>query len=109
MARAAVIVGFMMPGALDPETGEFTSGIEEHKFAADITRLNNNVIANSKSTNDDLKLDMAFQIHLNKFTYSNFQWIKYVEFNGQKWKITNVQVQRPRLILQAGGVWNGEE
>jgi hypothetical protein len=30
----------------------------------------------------------------------------YVEFMGTKWKITNVEVQYPRLILSVGGVYN---
>jgi hypothetical protein len=33
----------------------------------------------------------------------------YVEFMGAKWKISNVEVQYPRLILTIGEVYNGEQ
>jgi hypothetical protein len=26
---------------------------------------------------------------------------------GTKWKVTEAEVQRPRIILTLGGVWNG--
>lgn len=108
MARAAVLIGFEFPGDLNHETGEYESGgIEEHKFGADLTRLNNNVQTGNK-LESDLKLDMAFQVIASKWLYSNFQWIRYIKFNGAYWTITNVQVQRPRLILQAGGIYNGK-
>ena len=33
--------------------------------------------------------------------------MKYVEWMGTRWKVTNVVVQRPRLILTVGEVYNG--
>lgn len=32
--------------------------------------------------------------------------MRYIEFMGAKWKITNIEVQYPRLILTVGGVYN---
>ena len=33
----------------------------------------------------------------------------YVELMGEKWKVTDVEIQYPRLILSIGGVYNGEQ
>ena len=39
----------------------------------------------------------------------NFHLMRYVEFQGAEWKISNVEVQYPRLILTIGGLYNGEQ
>jgi hypothetical protein len=35
--------------------------------------------------------------------------MRYVEFMGTKWKITNIEVQYPRLTLSIGGEYNGQQ
>lgn len=37
-----------------------------------------------------------------------FHTMKYVVWMGASWKITSIEVQRPRLLLTIGGVYNGE-
>ena len=41
------------------------------------------------------------------YAYDHFFAIKYVKWMGAYWKVTNVEVQRPRLKLTVGGVYNG--
>lgn len=105
MAKAALMVGFVKE-VKDRNTGIVKRENIERKFRADVQRSNSNVQSGDK-VNDNLRLDMSFQIKLDKFTFENFQWIRYVVFNGTKWSVTNVQTQRPRLIVQTGGVYNG--
>lgn len=105
MAKAALMVGFVKE-VKDRSTGIVKRENIERKFRADVQRSNSNVQSGDK-VNDNLRLDMSFQIKLDKFTFENFQWIRYVVFNGIKWSVTNVQSQRPRLIVQTGGVYNG--
>jgi hypothetical protein len=33
--------------------------------------------------------------------------MRYVKFEGELWIINTVEVQRPRLLLTMGGVYNG--
>ena len=40
------------------------------------------------------------------FAYANFHSMRFIEYMGAKWKISNVEVQYPRLILTVGGVYN---
>ena len=61
----------------------------------------------SDSTNDDLVLNNKISIIADEFAFENHQLIKYVEFKGAKWRVTNVEFLRPRLILTLGGVYNG--
>ena len=40
------------------------------------------------------------------FAYQNLQYIRYVTYLGSKWKVRSVDIQRPRLILSIGDVYN---
>lgn len=53
-------------------------------------------------------INNKFSIVADPFANQNFHSMRYVEYMGTLWKITNVEVQSPRLILTAGGVYNGE-
>jgi hypothetical protein len=33
--------------------------------------------------------------------------MKYITYEGVRWCISSIQVQRPRLIISLGGVYNG--
>jgi len=41
------------------------------------------------------------------YAVENFLSMRYVEWNGVLWTVTNVEVQGPRLILTLGGSYNG--
>ena len=58
---------------------------------------------------DDINISNEFSIVADAYANENFHNIKYVEYMGTKWKISTVTVQRPRLILSAGGVYNGPQ
>ena len=57
--------------------------------------------------NDDITITNEISIIADQFAYEHFSTIRYVEFMGIKWKISNATVERPRLILTLGGVYNG--
>lgn len=64
---------------------------------------------NDKSNyiNDNFTISNQFSIVADSFTYRNFQYIKYVEYLGVKWRVTSVDaLQRPRLVLSVNGVYN---
>ena len=42
------------------------------------------------------------------FAYQNFSNIKYVEYMDALWNVESIEVQQPRLILNVGGVYNGQ-
>mgnify|MGYP004570251957 CR=1 FL=1 len=59
--------------------------------------------------NDDLNISNELSIVADPYAINNFYSMRYAEFMGAKWKISNVEVSYPRLILTLGGVWNGEQ
>lgn len=56
--------------------------------------------------NDDINISNRISIVSNSFVRDNLSFMKYIEFMGAKWKITDVEVQYPRLVLTIGGLWN---
>lgn len=79
----------------------------ERDVYGDVNNLTQRQQANQNSTNDDLVLSCEFSVIVDAFTEENFQHVKYITYLGSKWKVTNIKVARPRLILNVGGVYNG--
>ena len=87
--------------------GNWIDKMEERTYYGDVTRNTRRWEGNSDSTNDDLMLNNSFSILADGFAYENYGKMKYLEWMGSRWKITNVEIQRPRMILTIGGVYNG--
>ena len=62
----------------------------------------------SGSINDNILLANVVSILADPFAIENCSYMAYAEIMGTKWKISEVEVQYPRLILTIGGVWNGD-
>ena len=58
--------------------------------------------------NDEVTVGSSlFSIVSDDYADNNCFAMRYLEWMGALWKITNIEVQRPRLILSIGGVYNG--
>lgn len=60
-----------------------------------------------EKVNDDLTINNRISILADPFAYNHFHTMRFVEWMGAFWKVTNVEVLTPRLILTIGGVYNG--
>lgn len=93
------------------ETKEARPGVwenvtTERNFYGDVIRdIRKN--QSSGQVNDDINISNRISIVSNSFVRDNLSFMKYIEFMGAKWKITEVEVQYPRLVLTIGGLWNG--
>lgn len=81
--------------------------ITERYYRGDVIR-NTRRLQSSDKVNDDIEITNEISIVADPFANGNFHAMRYVGFMGAKWKITNVEVAYPRLILTIGGVWNGD-
>lgn len=59
--------------------------------------------------NDDLTVSNTISIVADAYANDHFFAIRYVTWMGTRWKVKDVDVQPPRLILTLGGVYNGPE
>lgn len=62
---------------------------------------------NGDKVNDDVSLNHRVSLMGDAYAFGNYYNIKWIEIDGRKWKVDSVEVQRPRLILSLGGIWNG--
>jgi hypothetical protein len=88
--------------------GVWTEKIITRKYAGDVLR-NVSKMREGENLNDNLVLDNRLSIVADPFAYSNFYAMRYVDWMGAHWKIKSVEVQRPRLILTIGEVYNEQE
>lgn len=65
-------------------------------------------LESGQSINDDVSLNNKISIVADPYAYDHFFSIRYVKWMGAAWKVSNVEVQYPRLILTIGGVYNGK-
>lgn len=63
-------------------------------------------VQSSENLNDNINIANEISIIADAYANENFHSMRYVEFMGTKWKITNVEVKYPRLILTVGGLYN---
>lgn len=87
--------------------GVWTEEITERNYSGDIVKVSRRLQA-GENLNDDLTVNNEISIIADPFAYQNFHAMRYIKWMGASWKITNIDVQRPRLILSIGGVYNGE-
>ena len=86
--------------------GVWTPGITERNYSGDIIR-NTGKWQKGENLNDDITISNVISIVADPFAYQNFHLMRYIKWMGTSWKITNIDVQRPRLILTIGGIYNG--
>ena len=86
--------------------GVWKEQIIKRSYYGDLTR-NSRRLQTADKVNDDINISNVLSIVSDPYAMNNFHSMRYAEFMGSKWKITNVEVSYPRLILTLGGIWNG--
>ena len=94
--------------SVETSPGVHVDKITERYYCGDVNR-NTRRLQSTDKVNDDINISNEISILADPFANGNFHAMRYVGFMGTKWKITNVEVQYPRLILTIGGVYNGPE
>ncbi|MBQ9037041.1 MAG: hypothetical protein IJ115_06290 [Erysipelotrichaceae bacterium] len=105
MAKFYGKVGFLDESETKP--GVWEPAIQERYYAGDI--LSNYRRNDGNNINDNVVINNKFSIIADKYAHEHTQDIRWIEYLGGKWKVTNVEVMSPRLILTAGGVYNEQD
>mgnify|MGYP000053895076 CR=1 FL=1 len=105
MAKWFGKIGYAVTSETRP--GIWEEVIVERNYYGDMTRNSRRLQAASQ-VNDDININNELSIISDPYAMNSFHAMRYAEFMGTKWKITNVEVQYPRLILSLGGLYNGE-
>lgn len=106
MAKYYGVIGFANTKETSP--GVWTEEITERPYMGDVLRFNKRYEARSDEVNDNININNQISIVGDPFAYEHFAYLRYVEWMGVKWKVSSVEIQYPRLILNIGGVYNGD-
>lgn len=101
-------IGFVNTIEEDPvnHPGVFTERTVVRPYYGDISRANKRWSTGS-SINDNIEFDNELSVLVDPFAINEFHSIRFVEWMGAKWKVSNVSLQFPRMTLSLGGVYNG--
>ena len=102
MAKFFGEVGYAIQEETAP--GVWSEVIAKRNYTGDVIK-NVKRFQDGENLNDELNVSNVISIIADPFAYENFFAIRYLRWMGANWKVTGVEVQRPRLILTIGGVY----
>lgn len=105
MAKWYGLVGCVK--SVESAPGVWTEEVEERNYYGEILRRSMQY-PSSNFLNENVSVSNQISIVADAFANENFPYMKYLYLGGVKWKITNIEMQYPRLIFTLGGVYNAE-
>ncbi len=110
MAKFYGMIGYTDTIETDPvnHPGVFKETVlDERPYYGDILS-NNKRFERGEHLNDDLNVRNEISILADPFALEHFSKLRYISWNGVSWKITDVKLAYPRMILTIGGLYNGQ-
>lgn len=105
MARFSGIVGFAFEN-VETSPGVWEDQIVERKYFGDVVR-NSRRLDEVEKVNMDISVGNSISLVANAYASEHFFAIRFLEWAGVCWVVTDVTVERPRLLCRLGGVYNG--
>lgn len=103
MAKWYGMIGYAE--SVEATPGNWEEQFTERAYYGEIIR-NTRRLQGADKVIDDISIANEISIVADPFACQNFHRMRYIEFMGAKWKISDVEVKYPRLILTIGGVYN---
>lgn len=88
------------------ESGIYEETIIDRKYKGDVEK-NWRRWETGERLNDNININNTISIVADSFLLNNLGMIRAVEWMGSYWKVSSIELKRPRLILEIGGVYNG--
>lgn len=104
MARYSGVIGY--GEKVETAPGVWEDVITEVSYRGDVVR---DILRNEKGEqlNDNLVLNNSISIVADERAFSSLPKIKYIQYQGDLWTVSSVEIKPPRLILSLGKVYNG--
>lgn len=102
-------IGYSITKEVQPSV--WVSNIIERNAVGDVLKFSSRRTTND-SVNSDVNISNRISIVADPFTYENAGNIAYISWLGTRWSVTEAEVDPDRLhrlILNVGGVYNGEQ
>lgn len=88
------------------DSGVWVDTIVEYSYYGDVIK-NTRQLSEGENLNHDISVSNTISIIADQYANEHFFAIRYVKWAGALWTVSDVEVQRPRLLLRLGGVYNG--
>lgn len=93
-------------GTVETRPGIFEERIKEYTYFGDVTR-DTRGLEDREQVGFDISVQNSISIVADAYANDHFVDMRYVQWSGALWVISDVEVRRPRLILRLGGVYRG--
>ena len=99
-------IGFALHVEAAP--GVYVEKIVEKPYKGDVLRHSYS-FQNGEGLNSDISISNELSIVADPFLLKNLGVIRYATWLDTRWQVSNADVERPRVTLSLGGVYNGPE
>ena len=103
MAKFYGLVGYEETAETAP--GVYEEQITERPYYGDVLR-NSRRLQSADQVNDNVNISNEISIVADPYAMANFHSMRYVVYMNTKWKVSNVSVQYPRLVLTLGDLYH---
>jgi len=104
MAKFRGVIGFAKD--VEKKPGIHVEEIVERRYSGDLLN-NNRRLESSGNINDNINISNEISILADAYAFHHFHAMRYIEFEGAKWKVATVNAtKRPRLVVTLGGLYN---
>lgn len=107
MTKFAGNVGYGVSIENPTDSGVWVDDIVEHFYYGDVIKSTRK-LDGAEKVNDDISVGNSIRIVADEYANQHFFNIKYVIWQGQPWRVTNVEAEQgPRMVLSLGEIYNG--
>lgn len=107
MAKFYGALGFIEE-QVETRPGIFEDVVVEHMYYGDVTRSARSLEDGNTQVNPNITITNTFSILADAYLTDHIFALRYIEWMGQRWTVNSVEVQRPRILLRIGGLYNGQ-
>lgn len=102
--RTSGVIGYGEQQKTAP--GVWENVIVEKRYRAEVLKPSVGIEEAGK-VNDDLKVGNSLSVVATAYHNAHIFDIQYISWQGKLWKVSNVDVLPPRLVMRLGGLYHG--
>ena len=97
-------IGFSETRETSP--GIWTELVNEKNYYGDVLK-SSKYWRTGTGANDNIEITHRISVLSDPYISGNLHNIRYAEYMGCLWKVTDIETEYPRVTLTLGGVYNG--
>jgi len=96
-------IGFVVYEETRPDVWEEVE--KEFKYKGEITQDRRRYVGTEDSVNTSMKLNNHVSVLMDRRLRDNYAHLKYVVWNGSKWKVDEIEIDHPRINIYLGQMY----